>query len=84
MTPVCDPTDGLVYISGMSLRFARVDGCYHELHAPHRRRGAVPLGELSPRFESTESARVQHLEGFALDQGPEDFEDPGTHKPFCL
>ena len=50
-----------------SLRFAWVDDCHHELHAPHRRRGAVPLGELSPRLESTESARVQHLEGFALD-----------------
>ena len=52
----------LIFSLGISL-----DGCHHELHAPHRRRGAVPLGELSPRFESTESARVQHLEGFALD-----------------
>ena len=50
-----------------SLRFDWVDGCHRELHAPHWRRGAVPLGELSPRLESTESARVQHLAGFALD-----------------
>ena len=39
------------------LRFAWVDGFHHEWRAPHRRRGAVPLGELSPRFESTVSAR---------------------------
>ena len=64
-----------------SLRLPWVDGCHRELHAPHRRRGAVPLGELSARFESTESARVQHLEEFALDQGPEDIEDPGSQKP---
>ena len=51
--------------------------CHHKLHAPHGRRGAVPLGELSPRFESTEYASVRHLECSALDQGPEDIEDPG-------
>ena len=44
----------------LASHLSRADGCHHELHAPHRRRGAVHLGELSPRFES---ARVQHLEG---------------------
>ena len=65
-----------------SLPSPGADGCHYELHASHRRRGAVPLGELSPRFESAESARVQHLEGFA--QGPEDIEDPSTQEPICL
>ena len=69
----------LIFSLGISL-----DGCHHELHARHRRRGAVPLRELSPRFESTESARAQHLEDFALDQGFCRYRNSGTQEPICL
>ena len=45
-----------------------VDGCHHELHAFHRRRGAVPLGELS--LESTQLARVRIWKGSPLTKVP--------------